>query len=261
VTRASLLPLALTLTAACYGDAPEADIAAPVDTSDADGLDTDVTSPDVEVTTEVDRDDAGDVDGAMDTTEDVASGGEVVLPCEPVADEGCVDDETCTWASLDAEEPTCEPAGPGAPGDPCSTEAGCAAGVCLDLNGTGSVCHVLCEAAEDCGDQAPCQALEGLPFDICERWSVYVVCLLLDPTTCPEARGCYLVGDHPDPVCLVPGAGQPGEACDVANGCEAGGACVEGMCRSLCDPAAGEPCLEPLQTCAPYYQGAGVCLD
>lgn len=270
---AAFCAVVLALTASCGAD-EEALPTSPVDAdaaieasdilaSDAGAEEPDADLADSAMDTELwppDADDVAERDAeARDL--DAAVAPEVVVPCEPIADEGCAAWETCTWASLDAEEPTCQPGGPGAPGDPCSEATGCSAGVCLALNETGSVCHALCEVATDCPDEAPCLDLEGLPFDVCEQWSSYVVCALLDPTDCPEGHGCYVVGTQPDPVCLVSGAGQVGELCDEANGCEAGGACAEGVCQTLCDPAAAEPCPAPLQTCALYYQGVGVCQD
>ena len=263
MTHTHALPLLLVLVWAACGDTTPAP---PVDTTDtvADAAMTE-DAPSGLLDTSPAPSDLPPVEDA-ERSRDATTPSEVIAPedrapCDPIDDEGCATTETCTWASADATRATCEPAGPSAPGETCSDNVGCAAGVCLSVNGAPSACHSLCDTALDCPNEAPCLTVEDLPFTVCERWDVYTTCLLSDPATCPEDRGCYLVGEQPDPLCLLPGDGSAGSPCEVANACDAGLACVNTQCRALCDPAAESACESPEQTCTPYYQGAGVCLD
>jgi hypothetical protein len=158
-----------------------------------------------------------------------------VTACAPfAATPDCPAGQTCTWVG-DVPAPICAPAGDAAPGEACGESSLCAEGVCLALNDEPSRCFSLCRDAADCGEEA-CLTLEGASFRVCGLPDLYPACDLLAPA-CAEGRGCFIVQGEEAPVCVPAGEVAVGAACEFANSCLAGDACVNGSCRDLCDPA------------------------
>lgn len=232
------LALALTASAAC-GDDKAGDTGDGSDTADT------ATAGDSNAT---------DTGGAPDAT-----GPDTATPCDPVAQTGCDAQKNCTFVAAE-ESPTCEPAGPVPPEEECGSEARCQVGVCLSLNQTGSRCYQFCDDDGDCGgDTGSCLTLSNAAFHICKIDGIYQNCNLLTQDCTETGKACYAVANEDDPICLTVGTKAVGEACDKASDCVKGVACVNDMCRTLCDPAADpDPCGEAFQ-CNEFFANAGYC--
>lgn len=228
-----------------------------------DDLDGDTDDGDPEVALTPPDIEAGEVSGP---DPDVADG-----PCDPVARTGCPEDATCTYIALADPDPVCAPAGTAPYGEACSADDPCAAGICLALNDAAALCYRFCAAPEEgsaeaeagetgCPDAAACLALDNAQYRICEIPGVYATCDLLDPVQCPADQGCYRIASEVEPVCLPSGSALVGDPCDTANGCVAGLACVDTLCRPLCDITAATPCADEGASCEPYFEGGvGYC--
>jgi hypothetical protein len=184
---------------------------------------------------------------------------EGVTACAPFAETSdCPAGETCTWVG-DVPAPICAPAGDAAIGEACGDQTLCAEGVCLALNGSASRCFALCRDAADCGAEG-CLDLDGAAFRICDQPGLNPACDLLAPT-CAAGSGCFIVAGEETPVCVPAGDVAPGGACEYANSCLVGDACINGSCRDLCDPAgAALPACADGATCTAIPEtNAGFC--
>jgi len=211
-----LLALALSTTAAC-GDTDNT--AKPATGPDTFGADTRDTAP--------------------PTGQDVMSGDVDFVKCDPFGAAVCATNEHCTYFGNNAES-VCAPSGAITTGDFCGQTNRCQEGICLALNGTSPRCFDFCRDGNDCGDNA-CLAINDAKFSVCRVAGIYPTCELL-AQNCDENKACYAVLGEPDPVCLKAGTVVAGEACNYADSCEKGAACVNSTCRTLCDPAAMGAC-------------------
>jgi len=179
-------------------------------------------------------------------------------PCDPVANSGCASDQMCTYVANETS-PSCVTAGVVELGQPCSSEARCKKGVCLNLNDTKSLCYAVCADDLDCGTGGACLTLSNAAFEICRIDGIYENCDLLAQDCSAPTKACYAVATEAEPICRVAGTAALGAACDSAVACVRGGACVDSVCRKLCDRAA-EPseCGSGYQ-CNEYFDGAGYC--
>lgn len=191
---------------------------------------------------------------------DVTSGsdGEVsTTPCDPIANSGCPTGQMCTFVGNDTA-PSCVTAGVVELEQPCSSEAACKKGVCLNLNDTRSLCYAVCEANVDC-DGGTCLQLSNASFDICKIEGIYENCDLLAQDCEQGNKACYAVASEPEPICRVAGTAAIGQPCESAIACAKGGACVDEVCRELCDRAADPVDCPTGYRCNEFFQSAGYC--
>jgi len=178
-------------------------------------------------------------------------------PCDPIAQTGCKATENCTFVGS-ATAPSCAAGGPVAASGECSTEARCATGVCMSVNQTANLCYQFCEDERDCGTDGTCLTLTNAPFKVCKIKGIYQSCDLLAQDCTPATKACYAVSTEPTPICLPEGASTPGGACDHAGSCKKGYACVNDVCRSLCDPKTAASC-GASATCRDFAFSVGYC--
>lgn len=216
-----------------------ADVAAPLDAAGAEDSAPGPDDADDDVVVDLDVDVDADADG----------------PCDPIRQLGCGPDENCTFLGA-FDEPQCEPSGPAGEGEPCSGQTPCAVGLCAQLSaGLPFVCFGFCATVADC-DGETCLDV-GQSFGLCQIPGLYAPCDLLTGTPCVAGQGCYLATGEEEPVCLPAGTATVAQACDNANDCNVGLACVLDACRQLCT-VGGDDCGDE-ETCEAYLGAAGWC--
>jgi hypothetical protein len=196
-------------------------------------------------------------DTAIDTSPDIA---DVVdfRPCEPLSQTGCRAGENCTHIT-DDDIPHCVPSGPVPPGGECNNDTRCSVGVCLSINQTKSLCYQFCAADADCGGVGgTCLTLTNTPFKVCKIDGIYDTCGLLAQDCADPAKACYAVANEPEPICLREGAGELGSGCSGPTSCKRGLACVNDVCRALCDPDVAGSCGAGAD-CRNFFDDAGFC--
>ena len=146
----------------------------------------------------------------------------------------------------------------------------CAPGLsCTDRSTSGNTtfsCQRLCYSAAQCSGSTDC--IDALRFEGSnERPRVCgtpgASCDVL-ASNCPSPRGCYPSSGRG--VCVSAGSVSAGQACEYANDCQPGSACVSTgagrVCRALCRSPSGSPsCTGGLRCQALQdYAGVGVCV-
>lgn len=179
--------------------------------------------------------------------------------CDPVEQTGCADNQNCTYVANETAA-TCQTKGVVPPEQACSSEARCQTGVCLNLNSTESLCYQFCAVDADCPGAAAgsCLTLTNASFRICKIEGIYDNCNLLTQDCADAAKSCYAVNSEKDPICLPTGTKAAGVPCDRASDCVEGLACVNDVCRTICDPEAEAPCGANFE-CNPFFANAGYC--
>jgi len=220
--------------------------------SDADGKTT---------TRDATSETSGDATATTSTTGTTtdATAGDAQNECDPVAQTGCDEGQHCTFISNQTTS-SCQQKGTVAPEAPCSSENRCEVGVCLNLNQTESLCYQFCAVDADCGAGAAagdCLTLSNAGFRICKIDGIYDTCSLLAQDCADTTKSCYAVANEDEPICLTSGTITLGNACERASDCVEGLACVNDVCRQLCDPAAST-CGEAFQ-CNTFFANAGYC--
>lgn len=216
-----------------------------------------------------DDDSKGSADATQSTGNDGAilettSGDALVVndtntgPCNPVANTGCAANQTCTYVANETA-PSCVTAGVVELGQACSSEAHCKKGVCLNLNDTRSLCYAICETDPDCGSGGSCLTLSNAAFEICKIEGIYENCDLVLQDCVDAAKGCYAVSTEDQPICRVAGTVAAGAACDSAVACVKGAACVNDVCRPVCDLTKTPSDCAAGNVCNAYFDGAGYC--
>ncbi|MFT7578626.1 MAG: hypothetical protein ACI9MR_000284 [Myxococcota bacterium] len=202
-------------------------------------------------------------DSTADTSADTDADTSVV-DCDPVADTGCPEGQTCTYSGADTA-PGCFLPGTLASGAACGGEDRCEAGVCLSLNETAQLCYSFCTDTSDCGGE-PCISLTDDRFEVCEIADIYQTCDLLAPQ-CDPGKACYSVASQETPICLPEGDIATSGACVAAGDCLGGDICIEDgegvLCRRLCDQTTDpDPCTAlVLGTCDRFNDDVGFCRE
>ena len=231
-----ILPVLLVLVVACGDD----DGASPDSSTDADAqADTTDTRPDAP-----DASDGADTSGP---------------PCNPILQTGCGPDQNCTFVAA-ASTASCVDAGPVPANGACAVESRCKTGVCMSINATDNYCYQVCDKDADCGAGTAnvCLLVNGLAFKVYKIPGIYEECSLLDQSCSETGKACYAVSGEPEPICLTEGTGAPGSECNTAAACTKGNACVNDVCRALCDPDVANSC-GATATCRDFFDDAGYC--
>lgn len=207
---------------------------------------------------------AGETRGDATTTTTTSTATDATISdaqnqCDPVAQTGCDANQNCTFISNQTTS-SCQAKGSVPPEEPCSSENRCEVGVCLNLNQTESLCYQFCGVDADCGEGAAagsCLSLSNATFHICKIAGIYDTCDLLSQNCEDATKSCYAVANEPQPICLTSGTKTLGNGCDRASDCVEGLACVNDVCRQLCDPTASA-CGADFQ-CNTFFANAGYC--
>jgi len=237
--RALSRPLAHALLAALALTACGDDPATPADTRDAS--------------------DAADTTVPTDTRVDSEASETTNRLCDPILQSGCDAGENCTYIGAETVA-TCVAAGPVPANNVCSAEDRCQRGVCLSINQTGNRCYQVCGENTDCGAGTTneCITLTSTPFSVCKIPGLYDQCNLLAQDCTDATKACYAVANEDEPICLLAGSGAPGSECTSAGSCVKGQACVNSVCRSLCDPDVATSC-GATATCRDFFDDTGYC--
>jgi len=165
---------------------------------------------------------------------------------------GCANGEICTLV-LEGEfkRIQCQPAGEAPLGNPCDLTTGvlCEEGVCVD-----GECRSFCVDNPDCGNNASCQQLPGVPGKPTVCGASQSDCDVLDAAnSCSAGKACYLKNDGTTDCLDVQQAGQQDNACECINCCAPGFTCVTHEGQQLC----GKTCAmdEATPTCQEACQG------
>lgn len=177
--------------------------------------------------------------------------------CNLVAGTGCPDDYKCTLAAPDMPSTVCVLDGGLTEGTPCVNLGifdECASGlICLQ-----GACRAVCDPA----------TREGCGADTCVPFGSYAVCAeTCDPFApqCPDGvftENCYV--DALGATLCLPTLDDllAGEVCTEVHQCSAGVACIDGVCRTICDFAASggqQGTCTAGQTCQQVGSNIGVC--
>lgn len=260
--RTSIFLLMLVTVCACEND-PD----------DLDAGRMDASMPDAQVVLDATEffPDSGDVGPASDANYPSDVGADTPAErcpgaCRP--DEGsCRDLEACVlWTAT----PECVPFGGSlSVGSPCEETDQCMAGLACFAGDGGGVCGRVCCRA----DPTSCEG-----DDVCSGSGMLVdgtmtefgscgpsrTCSLLNPASCGEGEGCYLI-EEGEADCRPAGSVGVGEACEGPSDCLPGLGCVGAFnkqcarnCRigapDACPPAEGE-----CRAFADSPEGAGLC--
>lgn len=182
---------------------------------------------------------------------------DTVGPCDPIDQSGCKTGENCTFVGS-ATAPSCAAGGPVAASGECSAEQRCATGVCMSVNQTANLCYQFCVDEGDCGTDGTCLTLSNAPFRVCKIEGIYQACDLLAQDCTAEGKACYAVSTETTPICLPEGTSTPGGACEHAGSCKKGYACVNDVCRAVCDAKVPASCGEGA-TCRDFAFTVGYC--
>jgi len=207
-------------------------------------------------TTTTDVADAADV---TDTRSDSDARETSSTPCDPILQTGCEAGANCTFIGAETVA-TCVPAGPVPANNACSPEDRCQRGVCLSINQTGNRCYQVCGEDTDCGAGTAneCITLSSTPYSVCKIPGLYTQCNLLTQNCTDVTKACYAVAGEAEPICLLAGTGATGSECASAGTCVKGQACVNSVCRALCDPDVAASC-GATATCRDFFDDAGYC--
>ena len=179
-----------------------------------------------------------------------------VATCNYQTQQGCASAQMChPVLNTDSVSPACVTAGTRAAGETCTWEQ-CqpglfctAEGHCRNLccGGDWSVCQsnesctgAILLQAPDAGTAVPAGVSVCEPLDNCD---------VLDPTSCPAGKSCYVVDSRAGTRCLTSGTVAFNGACSATKLCAAGLTCVQNSqgsgsaCRRLCRavPGGGPP--------------------
>lgn len=218
-----------------------------------------------------DDDDGGGTDTADTTQETTADTGPETTtdtrpgdtanttPCDPILQSGCEAGQNCTYVGAETTA-SCVAAGPVPANAECSPEERCQRGVCMSINQTANRCYQVCAEDTDCGAGTAnvCLTLTGAPFEVCKIPGIYEECNLLTQDCADAGKACYAVAGEDEPICLAEGMGAPGSECATAGACVKGHACVNDVCRPLCDPDLADACGDNA-TCNDFFDDAGYC--
>ncbi len=220
----------------------------PTPRGDASGLDAAVT---LDAAASVPEDgavdgatDDGSLDASMppDAAEDAWSPPCGESPCQLVAPQcGCAAGLACQRPFGD--DPTRQCIAPGArlPGETCMLNAECTTGyACVAGGGTVGMCEPFCRASADCAPDTFCRELIVTSEDI---GTCATRCDPVANTGCPPSLGCMVSTTRDVPArsfvtwsfCANAGAAL-GAPCPSFV-CEGGAACVDDICRRVCDVA------------------------
>jgi len=201
--------------------------------------------------------DSADATSPTDTRSDARETSST--PCDPILQSGCEAGENCTFIGAETVA-TCVPAGPVPANNVCSSEDRCQRGVCLSINQTGNRCYQVCAENTDCGAGTAneCISLSSTPFSVCKIPGLYTQCNLLTQDCADTTKACYAVAGEAEPICLATGTSAPGAECASAAACVKGQACVNDVCRTLCDPDLAGSC-GANATCRDFFDDAGYC--
>jgi len=194
-----------------------------------------------------------------DTSNDAIPSDTAGTPCDPVLQTGCGENQNCTYVAA-ATTPSCLASGPVPANNVCSTEDRCERGVCMSLNATADYCYQVCGADGDCGAGTAnlCLTLTGAAFKVCKIPGIYEACDLLTQGCSDPTKACYAVSGEPAPICLNQGTGLAGAECTTAASCLKGHACVNDVCRAMCDLAVADSC-GATATCRDFFENTGYC--
>lgn len=204
--------------------------------------------------------DTGADSTGAETTAGTDTGAETTpAACDPILQSGCEAGENCTFVGVE-DTPSCIPEGPVPANAECSQENRCQRGVCMSINQTASRCYQVCAEDTDCGagTENLCLTLTNTPFGVCKIPDIYDTCNLLTQDCSEEGKACYAVLGEDEPICLVEGSGASGSECATAAACVKGLACVNDICREICDPDVDDSCGETA-TCRDFFDDAGYC--
>jgi hypothetical protein len=184
--------------------------------------------------------------------------------CDPRAS-----DCTQGTCALVADRASCQvSAGSVAEGGACMYTTECAPGLACFEAEAGGVCgRVCCPGDTTCGDEMRCGG-SGILVDGTETtWGACTEprsCDVLDPSTCAEREGCYIVDSQAATECLVSGTAGAGEPCMAQQDCQAGffcGGITATRCVRICRiggddcPASEGRCIGQVHT----PEGSGLC--
>jgi len=194
--------------------------------------------------------------------------------CDVFLSCGCAPADKCAPSSVTSGL-ACMPAGSGAAGDSCGSDASCARGTtCVSYAGA-TTCHPFCDNAHPCPQTSACyiEAADRAGFQV--GMLCGPSCSLLGQD-CPAGLGCYPADQAVDSdhgICLTPGVGIQGEACSQMTNCALGYGCIDpagpatpicakicalGGGASSCAPGSGLTCRKLLGSSA--NSQTGVCL-
>lgn len=166
-----------------------------------------------------------------------------ITGCRVVPQSGCPAGQKCTTEN--GSTSVCDPAGPDARGDACTTTAGvdsCAAGsVCIDEGKGQTQCRAFCVYDSDCGARSQCAYDVGTRFSVCSQ-----ACNPIYPGAgCHAGLGCYAFADeHTD--CLPAGTSTRAAPCTSKLDCQGGMVCYgplgASQCRRVCRKGDSSAC-------------------
>ena len=153
-------------------------------------------------------------------------------PCD-IGLQNCGSGQTCQL-TIDGTT-SCRTVGSGGNQSPCSTDSQCAFGhYCSPFSGR---CHPQCCGDVGCGTDQVCIGVgtttdAGLCFGS--------PCDPVDGSGCGASASCYIAGNPAGGVltiCVPPGSGALGSACDAIDSCAPGLGCIGSICEQLCRPS------------------------
>ena len=190
--------------------------------------------------------------------------------CSPFVANSCGSGKTCR-AETAGTMCGLIPAQPLGEGLSCVATYECDAGlVCLNLQGAGARCHLLCPANASgyCGTGKACSVeIAGQScLKLCTPLAA--ACDIYDAQSCAGANMKCDLARHPETdvrytACLAAGSGKTGDACAGGSQCGRGLVCINSgtgaKCRQVCDAQDGVPgCASVGETCAGRSTSYGV---
>ncbi|RLB55974.1 MAG: hypothetical protein DRJ42_04615 [Deltaproteobacteria bacterium] len=168
------------------------------------------------------------------------------IPCDPVLPQcGCEPADSCALA--EDGNPECAPTPTPAPaiGEACEGAASCDTGlVCVSR--PGGLCVQLCRGDADCVEGRCSRVVNSVAGARTQFRSCTMPCSpLVGDTTCPNGTRCVLSTQYDvDPPRVLADCDGPvgirpeGDPCGDFTHCARGLACIDDVCRLLCDLAA-----------------------
>ena len=213
------------------------------------GSDETTTDAGTTVTNPCDGKKSGDACTGGFCIDKVGGGLECAKECTTIGtDSACGTGEGCYMIGANK---VCVTAGTKKTGDACGVANDCEAGnTCLQPEGGSLTCYLVCKKDADCGGGTCTDT--GLGFSVCvpeanpcdgkkagdpctggfcvDKVGGGLECdkectNIGKDSACGTGEGCYLVGANK--VCMTAGTRKTGDACGVANDCEAGNMCLE----------------------------------